>query len=107
MPGLNRTGPRGIGPMTGGGRGLCNPGRIGTGYRGFGLGFQGGPLSRSHAGRGRGGYARRRYPGFVEGINFPTINRDQEIDELKNQAQVMLEQLTQVEERIKQVTKES
>ena len=25
MPGFDGTGPRGIGPMTGGGRGFCNP----------------------------------------------------------------------------------
>jgi hypothetical protein len=25
MPGLDRTGPAGMGPMTGGARGLCNP----------------------------------------------------------------------------------
>ena len=25
MPGFDRTGPRGMGPMTGGGRGFCNP----------------------------------------------------------------------------------
>lgn len=25
MPGFNRRGPEGMGPMTGGGRGLCNP----------------------------------------------------------------------------------
>jgi len=25
MPGFDRTGPRGMGPMTGGGRGWCNP----------------------------------------------------------------------------------
>jgi len=25
MPGFNGTGPRGMGPMTGGGRGFCNP----------------------------------------------------------------------------------
>ena len=25
MPGMNRTGPTGMGPMTGGGRGWCNP----------------------------------------------------------------------------------
>jgi hypothetical protein len=51
MPGFDGTGPQGMGPMTGGGRGLCNPyGRMnvtGLGYRsGFGW-----PVGR---GRGRG-----------------------------------------------------
>lgn len=37
MPGFDRTGPRGMGPMTGGGRGLCNPSYTGasTPYGGF------------------------------------------------------------------------
>lgn len=30
MPGFDRTGPAGMGPMTGGGRGLCNPYSVGT-----------------------------------------------------------------------------
>ena len=61
MPGFNRTGPMGAGPMTGWGRGRCNPRNRGTlpdyggaGYgRGLGLrrGFGGG---RSGMGRGRG-----------------------------------------------------
>jgi hypothetical protein len=53
MPGFDRTGPTGAGPMTGGARGRCNPATAGTipayaggyGYgRGLGLrrGFRGG-----------------------------------------------------------------
>ena len=53
MPGYDRTGPMGTGPMTGGARGRCNPARVGTipdytsghGYsHGLGLrrGFRGG-----------------------------------------------------------------
>ena len=53
MPGFDRTGPMGAGPMTGGTRGRCNPASVGTiptfagGYgsgRGLGLrrGFRGG-----------------------------------------------------------------
>ena len=30
MPGFDGTGPRGIGPMTGGGRGFCNPYEVGV-----------------------------------------------------------------------------
>jgi hypothetical protein len=59
MPGFDGTGPRGMGPMTGGGRGFCNPYNtaygMGFGYRpGFGL-----PI-----GRGRGG-------GFARGMRYP------------------------------------
>jgi len=47
MPGMDGTGPMGLGPMTGGGRGWCNPyfgglgfaGEAGSGYsRPYGLG---------------------------------------------------------------------
>ena len=68
MPGFDGTGPRGMGPMTGGGRGLCNPNyaaygmpyggvpRYGMGFSqpyfyGRGVGFGRG-MGR---GRGRGG----------------------------------------------------
>ena len=46
MPGFNGTGPRGMGPMTGGGRGFCSSGRrIDTSYpyrfhRGMGGGYR-------------------------------------------------------------------
>jgi hypothetical protein len=56
MPGFNGTGPRGMGPMTAGGRGFCNPysSMYGTGF-GYRPGF-GRPMGR---GRGRGmGFGR-------------------------------------------------
>ena len=37
MPGFDGTGPMGAGPMTGGGRGFCNPA-----YAGYGQGYGGG-----------------------------------------------------------------
>jgi hypothetical protein len=65
MPGLNRTGPMGAGPMTGGGRGLCNPAtassaRAFTGSYGYGgglglrRGFRGGFGRGAGMGRGYG-----------------------------------------------------
>ena len=45
MPGFDGTGPMGAGPMTGGGRGRCNPA-----YAGYGMGIGRG----SGYGRGRG-----------------------------------------------------
>lgn len=60
MPGYDGTGPRGEGPMTGGGFGSCAPGGIGYG-RSFGRGF--GP------GRGRG-YGPGFGPGFGGGRGY-------------------------------------
>ena len=67
MPGFDRSGPMGAGPMTGGARGRCNPATAGTiptyagGYRygrGLGLrrGFRGGfgPAAGMRRGYGRG-----------------------------------------------------
>ena len=106
MPGFDRTGPRGMGPMTGGGRGLCGTrgGRMG-GYSGFG--FRGASPPWPYVGRGRGGYARCWYPGFYEAPAYPYPTHNQEIDYLKSQAEAMKEQLSQVEDRIKQMTTDS
>lgn len=85
MPGFDRTGPMGMGPMTGGGFGLCRQGRARTaagrmGYaqayalRGAGRGFApwgggrgrvwGGGRGGAFRGAGRGGYG---YWGFAAG----------------------------------------
>jgi len=69
MPGFDGTGPAAMGPMTGGGRGYCNPsqtgygpapasgpGYLGSGYRGgFGRGFGRGRGFRGGFGPGFGG----------------------------------------------------
>jgi hypothetical protein len=106
MPGFDRTGPQRMGPMTGGGRGLCGSrgGRM-EGYRGFG--FRGASPAWPYVGRGRGGYARCAYPGFYDAPAYPYPGRDQDIDDLKSQAQAMREQLAQVEDRIKQMSNDS
>lgn len=106
MPGFDRTGPRGMGPMTGGGRGLCGSrvGRTG-GYGGFG--FRGTSPPWPYIGRGRGGYARCAYPGFLGAPANTSASRDQDIEDLKRQAEAMREQLAQVEETIKQMGSDS
>ena len=105
MPGFDRTGPRGMGPMTGGGRGLCNPRGTGVGLRG--AGFRGYTPPWPYVGRGHGGYARCQYPGFIRDYAEPYPVRDQEIDDLKSQAQAMREQLTRIEDTISQMKQES
>jgi hypothetical protein len=35
MPGFDGTGPGGMGPMTGGGRGFCSPGGVGAASAGY------------------------------------------------------------------------
>ena len=107
MPGFNRTGPHGMGPMTGGGRGLCNPRGIRPDYLGYGFGFRGASPSWPYVGRGRGGLPRCWYPGITGEMAAPSMSREQELDMLKNQAQAMREQLEQLEARMKQLDNEA
>ncbi len=80
MPGFDGTGPAGMGPMTGGARGWCNPyGAQYAGYRRYGAPFPVplspgyvGPavprLGRAFWGRGRGlGWGRGWGPGRGRG----------------------------------------
>jgi len=79
MPGLDRTGPRGEGPRTGGGWGLCNqPNRQDqTNDVGFGVGRGGRPRG---GGRGRcfgGGRGARR--SFGRWQNVPVVDDDADL----------------------------
>ena len=91
MPGFDGTGPRGMGPMTGGGRGLCRPWGIGRGFR-------------TGAAMGWGGYGRPDY-GMRRGLSpvMPQMSRDEELYSLSGQARAIREELNQIEARIKQL----
>ena len=117
MPGFDKTGPQGLGPMTGGGFGLC-----GTGTRSS---VQDGPYLRG-AGRGgipRGG-GRGRAWGGGRGRNFsnqtppmirtgyagepgPSVGNqpspEAELDSLRTLAGRLEEEMTALKERIHQL----
>ena len=98
MPGFDGTGPRGMGPMTGGGRGFCAIPLSGTrpAYgRGVAYSSYGVPWGTPYYGAGLA------TPGAVPFA--PQMMRGQELDLLKNQAQAMREQLKQIETRIQQL----
>ncbi len=104
MPGFDGTGPWGAGPMTGGGRGFCNP----AGYAGPVQGWYG-------RGGGRG-FGRGRGPGRGRGFGWrwapphnyydapygapPPMSREHEIDFLQNQAQAIKDELEDIEARL-------
>ncbi|MBL7166948.1 MAG: DUF5320 domain-containing protein [Dehalococcoidales bacterium] len=96
MPGFNGTGPRGMGSMTGGGRGFCSPWGRGAYQRGYGV--------------PRMGYGNPYYGAWpVAPGNVPFalgVSREQELGFLQQQAQVMKEQLGQIEVRIQEITTE-
>jgi hypothetical protein len=96
MPGFDGTGPMGMGPMTGGGRGFCSPWGIGTGLPAYGV-----PRWRGH-----------RYPYYAAGPFVPgampyapQMSREQELDFLKQQAEAIRVQLKEIEGRIQELAK--
>ncbi len=98
MPGFNGTGPWGMGPMTGGGRGFCSP---------WGTGAVSRPYGRSQ-GRGYGyhhrGYGYPYYGAPTTAVPYASsMTREQELDLLKSQAQAVKSQLEQIESRIEQL----
>ena len=115
MPGFDRTGPFGAGPMTGGARGFCNP--AATGYQqpfyrgagygggmGLGRGFRGGMGQRMRAGFGRG-YGWNPYmsaPPYPYAMDVP-----EELDLLKAQAASMKSALDAISKRMAELDKSS
>ena len=102
MPGFDGTGPRGMGSMTGGGRGFCAipspaawPTYSGRGaYSPYGV-----PWARSYYEAG---------PTAPVAVPFaPQMTREQELDFLKNQAQAMRGHLEQIEARIQKLGSET
>jgi hypothetical protein len=117
MPRGDRTGPMGMGPMTGRAAGYCagypvpgfmNPygGRFGRGM-GWGRGFGWG----RGTGWGRwGGYAMSypNYPPAYEpGPYAPPYMPEQELEFLQNQSKLMSDQLNEIQKRISELESES
>lgn len=108
MPGFDRTGPRGSGPMTGGARGLCNPATAGmipayAGMYGYGRcpGLRRGFRSGYGPGRGWGRGYGRGYGWFPPAIDpgFPP-DAAGEVGLLKAQADYLKNSLDAINERI-------
>jgi Family of unknown function (DUF5320) len=107
MPGFDRTGPIGMGPRTGGGRGYCGTGALrnpaGSGWFGRGRGMGRGLLGM---GLGLGSYflgpwARRR--GFFPAYS-PTS--EEEASHLKEEASSLRDMLSSIEQRLGELEKE-
>ena len=85
MPGFDGTGPQGMGPMTGGGRGFCSP---------WGCGL------RQYTFPRRVGYAFPRYGAYGFRPYVPRITREQELEFLKGQAEALRDELKELETEI-------
>ena len=108
MPGGDRTGPEGRGPMTGRALGYCSgysaPGFWGRG-RGFGRGF-----GRGSWGRGRGFWCRGLYPDpyygptpYYRDFN-PEPTKAEEKTYLENLIKDLEEEMKSVKERMKELS---
>ena len=113
MPGRDRTGPAGMGPMTGRGWGDCaDYGAPNAAFRrGYGPGYGRGGWGGRGGGRrgwrhgfyatGLPGWARYGYGPFWEGAPLPT--QEQELDMLKREAEWLENQLNAISQRIKEL----
>jgi len=116
MPGFDRTGPMGAGPMTGGRRGLCggSHGRpLNMGYA-YGYGYGGGRgmgFRRGYGGYGRGrGFGSRRYGGYPTPPAFGPTDPMSSADEmamLQAEANAMKASLESIQNRIAEIEKDA
>jgi hypothetical protein len=105
MPGGDRTGPAGLGPMTGRAAGFCSgyavPGYANFSGRGMGMGM----------GRGRGRGFRNMYyatglPAWARYNSYNTtapVTAEQESEILKNQLKIMQDNMDAINKRISEL----
>ncbi|MBN2076410.1 MAG: DUF5320 domain-containing protein [Dehalococcoidales bacterium] len=91
MPGFDRTGPNGLGPMTGGARGFCNP------WRG---------RTHNYALPRWGLFPRPRFWRYGFSAYVPQMSRDQELEYLKSQAEILKNELENIETEISKLSVE-
>lgn len=108
MPGGDRTGPLGVGPMTGRGAGFC------AGYAVPGFMNPRGAYGMRY-GLGRRGRGFRRMPGLAafpawaygypvySGTTAPVVSAAEEKEILNNQVEFLENQLQQVKKRLKEL----
>jgi len=105
MPGFDGTGPMGLGPMTGGGRGFCSPWGIGAALRRYG--FPGTTISAIRRWMRYGYPYYGASPFFPGSVPFaPQMSPEQELGSLREQAEAMRQELEAIEARISELTAE-
>lgn len=106
MPGYDRSGPMGGGPMTGGMRGFCNPAATANRFSSFGIGRGLGQGFRGGMGRGRRSGFGRGFSGYPPVVAGPYADSPGvELDGLKAQADFLRNSLDAISQRIAQLEK--
>ena len=96
MPGFDGTGPGGMGPMTGGGRGYCHP--LGMGNTGAYRLPRWAPYADPYY---------YRAPFYSQPAPYtPYMSRKEEINLLKRQADILSKTLEEIDERITELAGE-
>ncbi len=91
MPGLDGTCPRGMGPMTGGGRGFCSPWGLAKARPTYGFARQ-------------APYMFPYYGAYGLGPLAPRMSREQETEFLRAEAEALRQELKTLEDRIGQLS---
>ncbi|MFO7937538.1 MAG: DUF5320 domain-containing protein [Kiritimatiellia bacterium] len=109
MPGGDRTGPAGAGPMTGRSAGFCAgnsvPGFMSGGF-GFGAGGGGFGRGRSFPRGGGRGFGRGYFGGFGGAYGYPAnVPAVNEKDALSGHAEALQKELDAVKERLASLDK--
>jgi hypothetical protein len=91
MPGFDGTGPYGMGPMTGGGRGFCSP---------WGVGMLNYAFPRWTP------FTYPRYGAYGFRPFVPRVSREQELEFLKGQAEALRDELKELETEIETLSAE-
>jgi hypothetical protein len=92
MPGFDGTGPAGMGPITGGGRGFCRPWSVGAGQARYGF--------VRRPGYGRPCYGAGPYPYRVRAYSIPPLTAEDELEALRVQSQQMARHLDDIQRRL-------
>ncbi|MDF7801173.1 DUF5320 domain-containing protein [Pontiellaceae bacterium B1224] len=96
MPAGDRTGPQGMGPMTGRGAGTCASGQMNNAVPGFGFG-----RGRGYGARGMGrGQGFGRFGNWGAAASYTPPTREQQLDALKAQSAGLESELETIRQQI-------
>ena len=109
MPGFDGTGPRGEGPMTGGGRGFCISNfaeRRASGFYGAGRGGMPWGGGRGRAWGGGRGWGRGMGRGYGWGFAAPQPSAEDERTYLADQLSALENEMREIKERLEKLDKD-